>query len=82
MRVVRVCSNERPERVAAFIAETGINFPVLIDSDMTISEQYGIKYLPTTVIIGPDKRVRTVAGLLPEADLREQLLGILKRDQQ
>jgi peroxiredoxin len=78
--VVRVSANERRERVADFVEDTSITFPVLLDMDKTISEQYGIKYLPTTVIIGPDGLVRSVAGLLPEEDLRLQLETIMKRD--
>lgn len=78
--MVRVSANERRERVADFVEDTSITFPVLLDMDKTISEQYGIKYLPTTVIIGPDGLVRSVAGLLPEEDLRLQLETIMKRD--
>ena len=78
--MVRVSANERRERVADFVKDTAITFPVLLDMDKTISEQYGIKYLPTTVIIGPDGLVRSVAGLLPEEDLRLQLETIMKRD--
>ncbi|MAE39346.1 MAG: hypothetical protein CML07_00155 [Psychrobacter sp.] len=80
IQVVRVSANERRERVADFVEDTSITFPVLLDMDKTISEQYGIKYLPTTVIIGPDGLVRSVAGLLPEEDLRLQLETIMKRD--
>jgi peroxiredoxin len=80
VRVIRVAANERRERVAKFVEDTGITFPVLLDMDTTISEQYGIKYVPTTVIIGKNGKVRHVAGLLPEEDLRTLLNGILKQD--
>ncbi len=77
---MRVSANERRERVAKFVEDTGATFPVLLDMDTTISEQFGIKYFPTTVIIGRDGKVRHVAGLLPEADLRTVLDTILARE--
>ncbi len=49
--------------------------------DTTISEQFGIKYFPTTIIIGKDGKVGHVAGLLPEEDLRAVLDAILRRDE-
>ena len=82
VRVVRVSSNEKREKVSSFVKDTGATFPVLLDMDSTISEQFGIKYFPTTVIIGKDGKVRHVAGLLPEEDLRTVVDAILRRDGQ
>ncbi len=80
MQVIRISANERREKVSKFAEETGITFPVLLDMDTTISEQYGIKYFPTTVFIGKNGKISHVAGLLPEEDLRQQLEMILARD--
>jgi len=66
--------------VAKFVEDTGTTFPVLLDMDTTISEQFGIKYFPTTIFVDKSGKIRHVSGLLPEEDLRVVLNQILKQD--
>jgi peroxiredoxin len=42
---------ERPSTVKAFRQEHGMNFPAVIDADGTVSERYGVQFIPTTYLI-------------------------------
>jgi len=44
-----------------YAESNGLTFPILVDSDRDISAHYGVRSMPTTVIIGPDGHVDYVA---------------------
>jgi len=47
---------------ARYFAETNeLTFPIIVDEDRDISAHYGVRSMPTTVIIGPDGHVDYVA---------------------
>ena len=50
----------RPEEVAKFVSEQGIDFPVLNDPDGSISAAWGVHAVPASFIIGPDGRISFV----------------------
>ena len=52
-----------PSRRAAmaFARKNGLTFPILVDSDRDVSAHYGVRSMPTTVIIGPEGRVEYAA---------------------
>jgi thiol-disulfide isomerase/thioredoxin len=54
--LVGIDSGEKPEIVAAFVKQTSISYPVFID-EAKVSKLYGVKSLPTTVVIGADGRI-------------------------
>ena len=61
--------------VRRFVADLDIGFPVLLDTDGTISSRYNIKIEPQTVFISPDhKLLGAILGGVSEADLKS-LLG-------
>jgi thiol-disulfide isomerase/thioredoxin len=53
---------EAPDKVMAFLLRKGIDLPVLYDQDGAVHRSYGVKGLPTTIIV--DGRGRMVAQAL------------------
>lgn len=50
----------RPEEVARYMHEQGIDFPVVNDADGKISNAWGVHGVPASFIIAPDGRIRFV----------------------
>ncbi|MBI2878619.1 MAG: TlpA family protein disulfide reductase, partial [Candidatus Rokubacteria bacterium] len=48
---------ERRETVAAFMREHGLTFRTLLDPDAAVSDQYGVRFIPTTVILDREGRM-------------------------
>lgn len=57
--VVSVAVSSALDEIRAFTAEKQLKFPVLI-GPQEVSDAYGVRALPTTVIVGPDGTVRDV----------------------
>lgn len=75
LRVVYVNRHSDEATVRKFVADLEIGFPVLIDTDGTLSALYNIKVEPQTVIINPDhKIIAAILGGVSEAELKS-LLG-------
>jgi thiol-disulfide isomerase/thioredoxin len=71
---------EKPKRIKPFLEKIGVDVPVLVDPDMSVSRSWVKKGLPTTFIIDGDQNIRyQVLGELPwdapevEAKIRELL---------
>lgn len=77
---LRVNLMEEKERILKFIEKYGAEFPIIPNEKGEISRLYGIKYVPANIIIGIDGKVKEVAGLLPEKDLREKLKRVLSNE--
>lgn len=68
-------ANETIERVKAYIEELDIGFPVALDKDGSMAQDYQVSLVPQTVFISPDQKIITaVLGGVGEAELQE-LLG-------
>lgn len=68
-------SNETVERVTGFIEDLDIGFPVAIDEDAAMAEDYQISLVPQTIFISPDQKIITaVLGGVGAAEL-EELVG-------
>ncbi|RLT39070.1 MAG: TlpA family protein disulfide reductase [Chloroflexi bacterium] len=52
--VLGVNMRESPEDVRAFLADTGVSFPILLDPDDGTLLAYDVRGLPLTAVIGPD----------------------------
>ena len=66
--VLGVNMRESPKDVQGFLAETGVNFPILLAPDDATLLAYGVRGLPLTAVIGPDGalRERIIGPLDPE----------------
>jgi peroxiredoxin len=58
--VLEIDEEEDASTVKSFIQSTGYSFPVLLDSDRSMGDDYHANSLPTSVIIGRDGTVRAV----------------------
>ena len=56
--IVAVNSQEPLEQVSAFVEETGMSFPVLLDSTGRVGAAYGVRAIPTTYIIDAQGAIR------------------------
>jgi thiol-disulfide isomerase/thioredoxin len=51
--IIAVNSQEAGEQVAGFVENTGMSFPVLLDTDGRVGAAYSIRAIPTTYIVDP-----------------------------
>lgn len=52
--VIGIDADESPERVEKFVSRYAVTFPVGIDRGEEIGDSYGVRSLPTTVLIGAE----------------------------
>lgn len=70
---LRVNLMEKKKKIKRFVEKYNIPFPVLHDENGDISNLYGVKYVPTNIIIDKEGVVRFAGGILSEEDLRNRL---------
>lgn len=78
---VNIQDGSSPEKIQAFVGETGILFPIWLTGpeDFSVEKTYNIRALPTTVFIdrnGVIQQIR-IGGPLTREYLQEQLKKIL-----
>ena len=56
--IVGVNIGEEPQQVGDFARELGITFPVVLDTDGSVSTEYGIEAIPTVILVDGDGVVR------------------------
>jgi thiol-disulfide isomerase/thioredoxin len=57
--VVLAVNVDEPEaRVRNFLSQTGLDLPVLLDPNKSVTREWGARVLPATFIVGPDGRLR------------------------
>ena len=62
IQVVAISLDKEPkEKVAAFVDQLSLTFPILLDPDGIVSGPYGASALPSTFILNPDGRVIAAA---------------------
>lgn len=65
--VFAVDQQEEKDKVQAFVKETKLGVPVLLDSDGDMSEKYKVDGIPETIVIGKDGKVKKVfVGFNPD----------------
>jgi thiol-disulfide isomerase/thioredoxin len=77
VQVIGASADEAEDRakVLRFIKETKINFPIWIGAKTSDMMRFGLgAALPGTIIIGRDGRiVKTISGIVNQADLKQQI---------
>jgi peroxiredoxin len=58
--IIAISVAEVPERVRRFLEKLPVNFPVLLDEDRVVTKSWGIKILPSTVVLDTKLRPRLV----------------------
>jgi len=79
LEVVAVNVQEDPAGTEAFVQELGLDLPVLVDLDGTVSTRYRVTSLPTTYVIDRAGVIRevTVGGPLSRAYLASTVTPLL-----
>jgi thiol-disulfide isomerase/thioredoxin len=54
--VLAITTDQQAEAMNAFARNLGLSFPILLDESKEVSAAFGVRGLPTTVILGPDGR--------------------------
>lgn len=78
LRIVGVNLDQKAEDAKAFLATTPAQFDVAFDSAGQSPKQYGVKGMPTSLLIGPDGKVLMVHQGF-KAENREELESQIKQ---
>jgi cytochrome c biogenesis protein CcmG, thiol:disulfide interchange protein DsbE len=78
LRVVGVNLDQKPDEAKAFLATTPAQFDIAFDSAGQAPKQYGVKGMPTSLLIGPDGKVLMVHQGF-KAENREELESQIKQ---
>jgi thiol-disulfide isomerase/thioredoxin len=79
LKVYAVNLEEDKDTIAAFVKESKLGLPVLLDSTGETGKAYGANAIPETVIIGKDGVVKKVMiGLHPQEELEKAIDEVLK----
>jgi thiol-disulfide isomerase/thioredoxin len=57
LELLAVTTDEQLEGIRGFVHTLGLEFPVLLDNTKDVSAAFGVRGLPTTVVIGKDGRM-------------------------
>ena len=52
--IIGVNAGESAEVASSFAKKAGMNFPVVLDSEMTVAQEYGLVGIPTSILIASD----------------------------
>ena len=77
--VLGIDVGEEAERVAPFVQEMGVTFPILLDQQGSVTQQYHIRGLPTSIVIDADGVIRAVhVGPVTERQIARYLAEMAK----
>jgi len=70
---------EEPETVKDFMESKKYTFPVLLDTQFEVASSFGVKYMPTSILIGEDREVKlnTIGEFKSVAAIEKQIAGFL-----
>ena len=77
--VLGVNLGEKRVKVAAYVRDAAITFPILLDARGRVASAYGVVALPITIIVDRDGRIADTVrmGSLSRGDLEERLTRLL-----
>ena len=72
--ILGIAEESEPKDIHAFVKELGISYPILLDGNGKIGEQYRLYAYPSSYLFAPDgSLVRQYPGYLDESVLRKDL---------
>ena len=79
---VNATNQDSLSSMAAFVDQEGLTFPILLDSDGSVTRKYQVQALPSSFFVGRDGTVRQVmiGGPMSEAFLRSQVESLLAEE--
>jgi len=66
IQVIAINMGQDKEDIAYFLSKYPVKFPILLDSDVTVAESWGVKGLPTTYVL--DASMRMVIEVIGERE--------------
>ena len=77
MQVVGVATNDKPFDTQSFAAKYGIGYPVVMDLDGSIGNDWGVTGIPTTFFIDKNGNVQdSIVGASTQAQFEDKLKSI------
>jgi cytochrome c biogenesis protein CcmG, thiol:disulfide interchange protein DsbE len=77
--VIYINTDPKPGEVQKFVDDLGISFPVVLDPDRKIADQFRVQVVPQTIILDPAHRViGAILGGVSKEELDNLLLPFLK----
>lgn len=77
--VVYINTEPKPGEVQKFVRDLGITFPVVLDPDRKIANQYRVQVVPQTIILDPEhKLIGAILGGVSKEELDTLLLPFLQ----
>ncbi len=77
-QLIGVNEQESAAQVSAFLAQTGLAFPVVLDGDGSQMAPFGVTGLPSSFLIGPDGAiVQRWTGMISRAVLEQSVTPLL-----
>ncbi len=80
MEVLAISLDRSPSPAIQFMAQQEASFPALFDAGSATAAAYGVRSIPTTVIVGPDGKVAySMIGFHPNkvGEIKETIEGLL-----
>jgi len=78
--LLAVNAGESRPQVQSFIQQMGFTFPVLLDPNITLLTELGIRSFPTSILVGRDGKVETIhVGMLTADQLQTEIAPLLAR---
>ena len=75
-------NGEDQATVEAFVADNGYTFPVYFDTDSSAAQAYGVRSIPTTVLIAADGTLlHTQLGVMSESQIEQFMQSLLAAEE-
>src|SRR5262245_2867192 len=58
--IIAINEDEERARAGSYLSEKPVIFQVLFDRDSALMKRFGVRALPTTIIVGHDRKIRQV----------------------
>jgi peroxiredoxin len=80
LEVVTIDQGESVDQVRYFIERRKYSFQVLLDRDHEVGDQYGVRAIPTSVLVDKNGIVQsiTVGNLMSESEMQKRVEGLSK----
>lgn len=77
--VIYINTDPKPGEVQKFVSDLGITFPVVLDTDRKIANQYRVQAVPQTIVLDPaHKVIGAILGGVSKEELDNLLLPFVK----
>ena len=76
LEILAINIQETPNQVKNFISKRNVDYPILLDKDGSVANQYGVRGIPTNYLISKDGMIIFSGHSLPsEENIRQSLLS-------